>query len=186
MYKKCWLNWNWAFDYKCDFVWERPEHRTVLPSGLRYNASVYLTSSVWIPQQNGVQTHHLMPTDTDHSLQINCSPKLANNVSEDKRKQNKNKCHLEKPQGFSRITQDSVRHVRHSSHSYPMGMSIRIQGRHKSSVFLCSGGRPVFPKNNGDLVDWAGQNLTFLIIFLNIQEAQMYNRKPVSHMLCCL
>ena len=35
------LSWDWAFDYKWDFVWEEPKQRTVLPSGLRHKASVY-------------------------------------------------------------------------------------------------------------------------------------------------
>lgn len=57
---------------------------------LKHKGSVYLTSSVWIPQQNVVQTHYLMPTVSDCNLQINSSPKLANNMlrqNETKQKQ---------------------------------------------------------------------------------------------------
>jgi hypothetical protein len=61
MCKNCWLNWDRAFEHKCDFVREDPEQGTALPSGLRYNASVYLTSSVRIPQQNVVLTRHQCP-----------------------------------------------------------------------------------------------------------------------------
>lgn len=87
--KKCWLNWDWPFDYKRDFVWAEPEQRTVLPSGWRHNASVYFDIECVNPTAESSSDSHLMPTVSDCNLRMNSSPKGANPVSSGKMQWNK-------------------------------------------------------------------------------------------------
>lgn len=81
MHKNCWQNWDRPWEHKCDFVWEEAEQGAVLPSGLRYNASVCFDIGCANPPAEWTSDSCLGPTDSDCNLQVNSGPKLANNGS---------------------------------------------------------------------------------------------------------
>lgn len=104
--KKCWLNWDWAFDYKRDFVWQEWEHRTVLPSGLRHNASVYFDIKCANPTAecssgSPANAHCFWLQSANQQWPRASEWCRFRQISSDKMKQNENKCSSEQQLGFS-------------------------------------------------------------------------------------